>query len=116
MHLTGDGYEVYHGKDNEPGSKVSRKDLEPTEFEKAGIEYHFVNFLECMRSRNWQELNADIEQGHMSTSMMLMGNIAYRTGRKLFFDGAQEKFVNDKEADAYLTREYRDPWVLPKEV
>jgi predicted dehydrogenase len=99
MHLTGDGYEVYHGPKNEPGPKVRKSDLEPTEFEKADIEYHFVNFLECMRSRKWENLNADIEQGHMSTSMMLIGNIAYRTGRKLIFDGEKEKFVNDKEAD-----------------
>ena len=116
MHLTGDGYEVFHGPKNEPGPKVNKNDLEPTEFEKADIEFHFVNFLDCMRSRKWEDLNADIEQGHKSTSMMLIGNIAYRTGRKLTFDGENEKFVNDKEADAYLTRDYREPWVLPKEI
>ena len=116
MHLTGDGYEVYHGPKNEPGPKVRKSDLEQTEFEKADIEYHFVNFLEGMRSRNSKDLNADIEQGHMSTSMMLIGNIAYRTGRKLIFDGKSEKFVNDKEADAYLTREYRKPWNLPRDI
>ena len=91
-------------------------DYLPTDFEKADIEYHFVNFLESMRSRNPEDLNADIEQGHMSTSMLLIGNIAYRTGRKLIFDGASEKFVNDKEANAYLTRDYREPWVLPRKI
>ncbi len=116
MHLTGDGYEIYHGPKNEPGPKVRKSDLEPTEFEKADIEYHFANFLESMRSRNPEDLNADIEQGHMSTSMMLIGNIAYRTGRKLTFDGASEKFVNDKDANRYLTRDYREPWVLPKQI
>jgi hypothetical protein len=47
---------------------------------------------------------------------MLIGNIAYRTGRKLIFDGEKEKFVNDKEADAYLARDYREPWILPKQI
>jgi hypothetical protein len=116
MHLTGDGYEVYHGSENDPGPSMKKSDLAPNEMEKAGIEQHFANFLDCMRTRRWQDLNADIQQGHMSTSMMLLGNIAYRTGKKLTFNGQEEKFVNDKEADAYLTREYRAPFLLPKEI
>ena len=50
----------------------------------------------------------------MSTAMMHMGNISYRTGRKLTFDGQAEKFINDDEANTYLTRKYRDPYLLPK--
>ena len=100
---------------------MTTKDLEVDvrrdEFEKADIEFHFVNFLDCMRSRKWQDLIADVLEGHMSTSMMHLGNIAYRTGRKLTFDGQTEKFVNDKDANTYLTRqEERKPYVLPKEV
>lgn len=46
-----------------------------------------------------------------------MGNNVYRTGRKLIFNGQTENFVNDDEANTYLTRlEYRKPYVLPKEV
>lgn len=116
MHLTGDGYEVYHGPDNEPVTKVRKNELAPTELEKAGIESHFVNFLDGIRSRRWEDLRADILQGHMSTSMMLLGNIAYRTGRKLTFDGNTEKFVNDAEADALLTRRYREPYVVPGDI
>jgi predicted dehydrogenase len=116
MHLTGNGYAVYHGSKNEPGPKMKKEELEPNEFDKAEIEFHFVNFLDCMRSRNWQDLNQDILQGHMSTSMMLLGNIAYRTGRKLTFNGEEEKFVNDDDANSYLTRDYRDPYLLPKEI
>jgi hypothetical protein len=37
-------------------------------------------------------------------------------GRKLIFDGATEKFVKDKQADKLLTREYREPYIVPKEV
>jgi predicted dehydrogenase len=116
MHLTGDGYEVYHGPKNEPVIAVKKADLEPNEWDKAEIEFHFVNFLDCMRSRKWQDLNQDILQGHMSTAMMLLGNIAYRTGRKLTFNSLEGKFVNDKEANNYLHREYREPFVMPKEI
>jgi hypothetical protein len=69
-----------------------------------------------MRSRRWQDLNADILEGHMSTAMMHLGNISYRTGRKLIFNGNAETFINDDDANTYLTRQYRQPFVLPDEV
>jgi hypothetical protein len=69
-----------------------------------------------MRTRRWQDLHADIETGFMSTAMMLMGNIAYRTGRKLVFDGKEENFINDEEANLFLTRDYRAPFLLPDQI
>ncbi|MCU1261209.1 MAG: oxidoreductase domain protein, partial [Bryobacterales bacterium] len=45
-----------------------------------------------------------------------MGNASYRVGRKLNFDSTTHKFVNDKEADQYLTRKYRAPYVVPEKV
>ncbi len=39
-----------------------------------------------------------------------------KLGRELTFDGAKEKFVKDKEADAMLTRDYRKPYVVPNVV
>jgi hypothetical protein len=45
-----------------------------------------------------------------------LSNISYRLGRQLTFDGAKEKFVNDAEADALLTRKYREPFVVPQKV
>ena len=116
MHLGNNSFEVYLGTENETGPSMKQSDLELSEYDKAKIDPHFVNFLDCMRSRRWQDLNADILEGHMSTAMMLMGNIAYRTGRKLIFNGNAEKFVNDDDANTYLTRQYRHPYVLPDEV
>ena len=107
------------GPKKEPGLDLTMKDLEPEperdEMEKNRIEYHFVDFLDCVRSRNRENLNAEVEGGHMSTSIMLLGNIAYKTGRKLTFDGKTENFVNDKEANTYLSRQVeRKPYILPK--
>ena len=39
-----------------------------------------------------------------------------KVGRKLEFDGKAERFVNDKEADALLTRNYRKGFVVPDKV
>lgn len=109
-------------RSNTPTITVTEADLEPdprrNEIAGAGIDYHFRNFVDCVKSRNSKDLIADIEEGHISSSMMHLGNIAYRTGRKLVFDGKNEKFVNDKEADSYLSRPGggRKPYNMPEKV
>lgn len=77
---------------------------------------HFKNFLDCVRSGRWQDLHADILEGHLSTSICHLGNIASRLKRPLHFIPTEEKFVNDAEADNYLTKNYRAPFLLPDEV
>jgi predicted dehydrogenase len=119
--VLGNSFQTFMGPKKEPGLNLTAKDLDidtvRDEYETAKIEYHFVNFLDCVRSRKWQDLLADVSEGHLSTSMMHLGNIAYRTRRKLTFNGQTEKFVNDDEANSYLTRnEYRKPYLLPEEV
>ena len=53
----------------------------------------------------------------MSTSLCHLANISYLVGRSLKFNGAQEKFVDAPDADAWLKRkEYRKPYVLPEKV
>ena len=74
------------------------------------------NLIECVRSRRLEDLDNDILKGHMSAALGHLGVISYRTGRKLTFNPDTEKFVNDKEADSYLTRNYRSPYLMPENV
>jgi predicted dehydrogenase len=116
-----DSFQTFMGPKKEPGLNLTAKDLEPDPvrdgYGEAQIDYHFVNFLDCVKSRKQEDLLADVNEGHLSTAMMHLGNIAYRTGRKLTFNGETERFVDDEEANAYLTRqEYRKPYLLPEEV
>jgi len=73
---------------------------------------HIDNFLSCIRTRETPA--ADIEEGHLSTLLCHYGNIAYRCGRKLTIDPESEGFVGDKEANSYLKRTYREPWIVPE--
>jgi predicted dehydrogenase len=76
-----------------------------------GLKNHVKNHLDCIASRN-PNTNASIEIGAHIAKFSALGNIAYRTGKKLVWDGS--KFINDTEANNYLVPSYRDPWKLPK--
>jgi predicted dehydrogenase len=76
-----------------------------------GLKNHVKNHLDCIASRN-PNTNASIEIGAHIAKFSALGNIAYRTGKKLVWDGT--KFTNDTDANNYLIPNYRDPWKLPK--
>ena len=42
---------------------------------------HFANFINAVRSGQRQDLNADVEVGHVSTAICHAGNISYRVGQ-----------------------------------
>jgi hypothetical protein len=76
-----------------------------------GLRNHVKNFLECTENRN-PNTNASIEIGAHIAKFSALGNIAYRSGKKLIWDGT--KFTNDEAANSYLIPTYREPWTLPK--
>ena len=115
MQLAPGKFSTFFGPKDEPGPAKTREDLETAEFEVRGLE-HFINFIDCVKSRKWQDLNADILDGHLSTTICHLGNIAFRTGRKLSFNPNSEKFIKDEDADFYLTRQYRNPYVVPDNI
>ncbi|MGB9604562.1 MAG: gfo/Idh/MocA family oxidoreductase, partial [Bryobacteraceae bacterium] len=77
---------------------------------------HIENFFKAVRSRNYKDLNADVEIGVISASLCHLANISYRLKRALRFDPKAIKFVGDEEANRMLTREYRKPYVVPEKV
>jgi predicted dehydrogenase len=89
------------------GAFVEPKDLQVY----AGLA-HVRNFLDCVRSR--KDPVARVEVGHRSASVCHLGNIAVRLGKKkvLHWDPAAERFTNDDEANAMLTRPMRAPWKI----
>ncbi len=72
---------------------------------------HVRNFLECMKTRKPPVLN--LEVGHHVSTVAHLGNIALRTGRKINWDGAQERVLDDPVADRMIGTDYRGPWKLP---
>jgi predicted dehydrogenase len=77
---------------------------------------HFANFVAAVKARDPRRLHADIEEGHISSALCHLGNIAYRLGRKLHVNPSTESFVDDSEANGFLTRPYREPFVVPARI
>jgi predicted dehydrogenase len=100
-----ESYKSWLGDRNEPGP------------EGKGKENHFANFIDCVRSRKKEELNAPIEEGHISCTLVHLANVSYRLGRTLNFDPAKEEVINDAEANKMLRdgdRGYRKGFEIPK--
>jgi predicted dehydrogenase len=87
---------------------------QPTRPHPFSDEPHRRDFLDCIRSNG--RPNADIEEGHRSAVLAHLGNIAYRVGRSLTYDGRAETILRDDEAAALLRREYRKPFEVPEKV
>jgi len=92
-----DDVQLYH-----PSEIVKREDGNK------GGEYR--NFLDCIQSRH--PCYAPAETGHRTITIAHIGNIAMLLGRKLKWDPAKERFLNDPAADAMLSRPQREPWTL----
>ncbi len=75
---------------------------------------HLRNWLDCIKSRAHPV--ADVEIGHRSATICHLGNIARWTGRKLRWDPDKEHFADDPDANQYLDRERRKPWILPEKI
>jgi predicted dehydrogenase len=69
---------------------------------------HKANFFDCVRTRKQPICTAEV--GHRSATVCHLGAISMRLGRKLEWDPQKEQFVNDAEADKWVSREQRKPW------
>lgn len=101
----GDGWQVFGPDGNLVDGKKGRDPLPP----------HLDNFFACVKSRKTP--NSDVEEGHKSTALAHLANISYRLGgRRLTFDGKNERFGKDDEANKYLKTSGRAPWNIPDKV
>lgn len=72
---------------------------------------HIREFLDAIKTRNL-ETTCNLRYGHRVTKPGLLANIAFRTGRRIYWDDARERILDDREASRYLKRKYRKPYTL----
>ena len=66
---------------------------------------HYQNWIDCIHSR--ENPVCDVEIGHRTATVCNIGNIAYKIQQPLKWDPVAEKFVNNAQADQWLTKKYR---------
>jgi predicted dehydrogenase len=78
-----------------------------------GLDKHTVNFIETLKTRRKENLNCPIEAGAKVAVIAHMGNVALRSGEKIYWKSEENKFTNAK-ANSMVTPEYHNGWAFPK--
>ena len=102
------GWTFYPTDKNKP---VLHEDAKLNKPDDQNIKQLWANFLQSIKTK--QLPVCDIEIGHRSTNMALLGMLSYKLGRSIAWDGDKEIILNDPEANKLLSREYRGEWKYP---
>jgi hypothetical protein len=78
-----------------------------------GLDKHWVNFIECVKSRKADGLHCSIQDGAHVATVSQMGNIAYRSGKKLFWDLERKQFTDPNINKEYLGKKYHNGYKFP---
>ncbi len=104
-----DGWTFYPAKKSRPPIHEEPKLGKPDD---QNIRELWADFLDAIKNR--RRPVCDIENGHYSTNMSLLGMLSFKLGRSLQWDGAKETVIGDPEANKLLRRPYRAPWRYPE--
>jgi predicted dehydrogenase len=77
-----------------------------------GLDLHTANFIACVKDRS-RKLACPIESAANTAIVCQMGNVAWRTGRKVHWDAKAGRFKGDPQANALINPRYRAPYRLP---
>ena len=121
LFIDGDGrqWQSYLGRGGEkgPGSAAGAASGGSDPLVQTSVESpHYQNFIDAVRAGDPKGLTCEIEEGHLSSALPHLVNVAYRLKRSLRFDGKTETFPGDAEANRLLSREYRAPFRVPERV
>jgi len=103
------GWEVI--EERQSGNKVSKPFVAKSD---DGLDKHWENFVSVVKSRKMDELHCPIQAGAHVATVAQMGNIAYRSGKKLEWDNNAHQFTDNAINKQYLMKEYHNGYKLPK--
>lgn len=112
------GYEVLVEKESLGYSTFGKAKMETIEtFKKPNeldyLDLHTQNFIDAIKKNDQTALNTPIKSGSVAAINAQMGNIAYRTDSKVFWDASQEKFKDNPAANEMISPVYHNGWEIP---
>ena len=105
-----DGWTFYPGNGKDP-IKHEDSQLQEPNGDGHNIGALWADFIAALDEK--RQPVANIEAAHRSSTMPLLGMIAWRTGRSLEWDAEKEMIIGDAEATKLMSRKYRGPWEYP---
>lgn len=103
------GWEVIEERQSK--NKVSKPLVKQSD---NGLDKHWENFVNVVKSRKMNDLRCSIQAGAHVATVAQMGNISFRTGKKLNWDKATAKFTDEAVNAQYLMKQYHNGYQLPK--
>ena len=77
------------------------------------LDLHTKNFVDAVRKNDQNFLNTPIRSGSVAAINAQMGNIAYKTSSKVFWNAKQGNFGNHTEANKLIKPDYHNGWEMP---
>jgi len=76
---------------------------------------HVLNFFECVRANTPMKCSTTVQSGAIAAVNAQMGNIAYKTGEKIHWQGDWRtgNFKENPAANALLESSYHNGWKMP---
>jgi predicted dehydrogenase len=103
------GWEVYEENKSKDKVKMERKTVSHN-----GLDSHWQNFIGAVKSRKTEDLHCSIQTGAHIATVCQLGNIAYRSQKKLDWDKVNAKFTDEAVNSEFLGKEYHNGYQLPK--
>ncbi len=109
------GYEVVvEDRVEGPKEKLKSIGFVPKPKHQDYLGFHTKNFIDAIKANDSSLLNTPIESGSIAAVNALMGNVAYRTGRKINWDNQTQSFIGDKEASDMIKASYNNGWKVSR--
>lgn len=79
-----------------------------------GVDKHWENFISVVKSRKFEDLHCPVQAAAHVATVAQIGNIAFRSGKKLEWNGTKDEFSDDSVNKEYFMKEYHNGYKLPK--
>jgi predicted dehydrogenase len=109
LELDRGGWEVFEEGGSKEKVRVERK--KPTD---NGLLKHWENFVAAIKSGRQEDLNCPVATGAHIATVCQLGNIAFRSQKKIFWDKEKMQLSEKSLNKEYLFAKYHNGYTLPK--
>jgi predicted dehydrogenase len=77
------------------------------------LDLHTTNFLDAIKANNADLLATHIQSGSVAAINAQMGNISFKTGEKVYWNGDTNMFDHNEKANKLIKANYHNGWEKP---